>query len=117
MDDLDEKSFNTLTEKYLTEVYSNVKSFKTTGCSLEDNKLIVEGKLTFNSGKTKNTTFVYEAKETANEKVILEGLNTDFAAEKAFTLNCKVDTAKCLIVESLNYKYSINNTLVEGLLK
>lgn len=117
IEDFDEESFDTLTEKYLTEVYSNVKSFKATGCSLEDSKLVIEGKITFNSGKTKNTTFVYEAKETANEKIILEGLNADFATEKAFVLNCKVDTAKCLIVESLNYKYSINNTLVEGLLK
>ena len=117
VEDLDDETFNKLTENYLTEVYSNVKSFEATGCDLKDNKLVVEGTITFKSGKTKPTTFVYEAKETSDKKVILEGLNEDFTSEKAFTLNCKVDTENCLIVESLNYKYSINNTLVEGSIK
>lgn len=116
VEDLDEAEFNKLTEQYLTEVYSNVQSFETTGCSLQDNKLVVEGAIKFVSGKTKNTTFIYEAKKNA-DKIILEGLNADFASTKAFVLNCKLDTANCLIVESLSYNYMINNTLVEGLLK
>jgi hypothetical protein len=116
-EDLDESSFNKFTENYLTEVYSNVKAFEATGCELNDNKLVVEGKITFKSGKVKPTTFVYEAKETANKKVILEGLNADFATGKAFTLMCNLDKANCLIVESLSYKYTINKTLVEGLVK
>ena len=85
-------------------------------CALEKNKLVVEGKITFNSGKEKNTKFVFEAKKE-NNKIILEGLNADFATEKAFVLNCNLDTANRLVVESLNYKYTINNTLVEGLVK
>ena len=117
VEDIDDETFNKLTESYLKDVYSNVKSFKATGCDLKDNKLVVEGTITFNSGKTKPTTFVYEAKKAANKKVVLEGANADFTSEKAFTLNCKVDTENCLIVESLNYKYSINNTLVEGSIK
>ena len=116
-EDLDESSFNKFTENYLTEVYSNVRAFEATGCELNDNKLIVEGNITFNSGKVKPTTFVYEARETANKKVVLEGLNTDFTTDKAFTLNCNLDNANCLIVESLSYKYTINETLVEGLVK
>ena len=117
VEEFDETEFNKLTEQYLTTVYSNVKSFETTGCNLEDNKLVVEGTITFNSGKSKSTTFIYEACSATANTVILEGLNADFATEKAFTLNCKVDLENRLIVESLNYKYSINNTLVEGLLK
>lgn len=117
VEDFDDETFNKLTEGYLTEVYSNVKSFETTNCDLRDNKLIVEGTITFNSGKTKSTAFIYETKETADKTIVLEGLNADFASEKAFTLNCKVDTENRLIVESLTYKYTINNTLVEGLLK
>lgn len=116
VEEIDEESLDKLTENYLTEVYSNVKSFKTTDCSLAENKLVVEGKITFNSGKSKYTKFIYEAKKE-NGKVVLEGLNADFATEKAFVLNCKLDTANCLVVESLNYKYTINNTLVEGLLR
>ena len=117
VEDLDDESFNKLTESYLTEVYSNVKSFEATGCDLKEGKLVVEGNITFTSGKVKPTTFVYEAKESADKKVVLEGLNADFATEKAFVLNCNLDKANCLIVESLNYKYSINETLVEGLVK
>ena len=117
VEDFDDETFNKLTEGYLTEVYSNVKSFETTNCDLRDNKLIVEGTITFNSGKTKSTAFIYETKETADKTIVLEGLNADFASEKAFTLNCKVDAENRLIVESLTYKYTINNTLVEGLLK
>ena len=117
VEEIDEESLDKLTENYLTEVYSNVKSFKTTDCSLAENKLVVEGKITFNSGKTKNTKFIYEATKTADNKLVLEGLNADFATEKAFVLNCNLDTANRLVVESLNYKYTINNTLVEGLTK
>lgn len=117
VEDLDDETFNKLTESYLTEVYSNVKSFEATNCDLKDNKLVIEGTITFNSGKNKPTTFVYEAKETVDKKVVLEGLNADFATEKAFTLNCNLNKANCLIVESLGYKYTINDTLVEGLVK
>jgi hypothetical protein len=117
VEDLDDETFNKLTESYLTEVYSNVKSFEATNCDLKDNKLVIEGTITFNSGKNKPTTFVYEARETADKKVILEGLNADFATEKAFILNCNLNKANCLIVESLGYKYTINDTLVEGLVK
>ena len=117
VEDLDDETFNKLTESYLTEVYSNVKSFEATNCDLKDNKLVIEGTITFNSGKNKPTTFVYEAKEAADKKVVLEGLNADFATEKAFTLNCNLNKANCLVVESLGYKYTINDTLVEGLIK
>lgn len=116
VEEIDEESLDKLTENYLTEVYSNVKTFKTVDCALENNKLVIEGKITFNSGKTKNTKFIYEAKKE-NDKIVLEGLNADFATEKAFILNCNLDTANRLVVESLNYKYTINNTLVEGLLR
>ena len=62
VEEIDEESLNKLTENYLTNVYSNVKSFKAVDCSLDSNKLIIEGTITFNSGKTKNTKFIYEAK-------------------------------------------------------
>lgn len=117
VEDFDDETFNKLTESYLKEVYSNVKSFEATSCDLKDNKLVIEGIIVFNSGKSKSTTFTYEAKATADKTIVLEGLNADFATEKAFALNCKIDAENRLVVESLNYKYSINNTLVEGLIK
>ena len=50
IDELDESSLNKHIDEYLKEVYSNVKSYKTTGCELKEGKLIVEGKISFNSG-------------------------------------------------------------------
>ena len=117
VEDFDDETFNKLTESYLMEVYSNVKSFEATGCDLKDGKLVVEGLIKFTSGKSKTTTFTYEAVKAEGKTLVLEGLNADFATEKVFTLACKVDTESRLVVESLNYKYTINNTLVEGLLK
>ena len=43
-------------------------------CTLEKNKLVVEGKITFNSGKEKNTKFVFEAKKE-NNKIQCSGEN------------------------------------------
>ena len=46
---------------YVTKVYSNVKSFEATSCSLAANELILEGLIKFNSGNEKTTTFRFES--------------------------------------------------------
>ena len=113
-DELDEATFNSHIKDYLTEVYSNVKDFEATECELTEGKLTVEGKITFNSGKAKSTTFEF-APSYVDNKVILEGYNKDFSDEKAFKVSCSINEAKSLITESINYSYKINETLVEGL--
>ena len=77
--------------------------------ALEDGeKLVVEGTLTFNSGKQKPTTFIFEnAKETASGRLVLEGVNKTFFPTKAFKLRGKLVEGK-LVCESLRYNYSIN---------
>lgn len=111
LEDLNEEAFNKHVTAYLTEVYSNVKDFVATECNLESNKLIIEGLITFNSGRTKVTTFVFE---DINNK--LAGTNKELAENASFVLNYKLEN-KTLITESLQYSYTINNTLVEGLTK
>lgn len=114
IEDLDESSMNEHIGGYLTEVYSNVKSFVTEGCRFADGKLFVEGCINFASGKSKKT--VFEFMPAHNEgKLFFEGCNKDFAEGKAFKLGCSIDESKKLVVESVGYSYSIGETLVEGL--
>ncbi|MBP5468691.1 MAG: hypothetical protein J6Z11_05550 [Candidatus Riflebacteria bacterium] len=114
IDDLDECSLNKHIDEYLQEVYSNVKCFEATGCEFKDKKLIVEGKISFNSGKEKLTMFEF-LPAYCEGKLFFEGYNKDLTEEKAFTLNCSINESKTLITESFGYKYKINENLVEGL--
>ena len=114
IDELDECSLNKHIDEYLKEVYSNVKSYETTGCELKEGKLIIEGKISFNSGKEKLTMFEF-LPAYCEGKLFFEGYNKDFSKDKAFTLNCSINEAKTLITESFGYKYKINENLVEGL--
>ena len=113
IDELDEASLNNHITEYLKEVYSNVDSFEATECSLNES-LILEGKIKFNSGKEKLTMFEFlPAYEEGH--LFFEGINKEFAKDKAFRLNCSINESKTLITESFGYKYNINETLVEGL--
>ena len=114
IDELDECSLNKHIDEYLKEVYSNVKSYETTGCELKEGKLIVEGKILFNSGKEKLTMFEF-LPAYRKGKLFFEGYNKDFSEGKAFTLNCSINKSKTLITESFGYKYKINKNLVKGL--
>ena len=114
IDELDECSLNKHIDEYLKEVYSNVKSYKTTDCELKNGKLIVEGKISFNSGKEKLTMFEF-LPAYLKGKLFFEGYNKDFSEDKAFTLNCSINKSKTLITESFGYKYKINKNLVKGL--
>lgn len=106
VDEFDETTFDELGEKYLKRVYENVKSFRTTQGTVKGNTIKLEGIITFKSGKAGKTSFIFESKiATKNNKVIFEGLNTNFAkGKKAFTLKGKVQDKK-LISESLTYNY------------
>lgn len=114
IDELDEDSLNKHIDEYLKEVYSNVKSYETTGCELKEGKLIVEGKISFNSGKEKLTMFEF-LPAYCEGNLFFEGHNKDFSEDKAFTLNCSINESKTLVTESFGYKYKINKNLVEGL--
>lgn len=106
VDEFDEKEFDTLGEKYLRNVYENVKSFKTTKGSVAGNKLKLEGLITFKSGKQGKTNFIFEAKSVNKDgKLKFIGENVQFAkGHKTFTLNGRMEGNK-LITESLTYNY------------
>lgn len=107
-EDLDEDSINKHLTEYFTSVYSNVSGFEATNCNMTNKKLVLEGKIKFNSGKEKATKFVFESTDRG-----LVGINEDFAAHEAFRLSAKVKD-KVLMTESFKYCYKIDGSLVKG---
>ena len=105
-DEINDKDLDKLGEKYFTKVYDNVKSFKSTACKLNESGVILEGKITFKSGKEAKTAFNFnEAYVTKTGKVKLIGENAQFAKnKKAFTLTGSLNNKK-LVVESFTYNY------------
>ena len=97
-----EKSFDTLVNEYLNKTYKNTDKYVTENISLDEDKLVVEGKLTFKSGKESNINFVFETKNTMLKnkfglRCVNESFNTSFnfsgelkEGELVFTgLKCK----------------------------
>ena len=107
LEDLDESSFDTLVTKYLTEVYANVDSYKTTECESKKDSLIVEGDITFKSGKIKHTSFeLSENKQLDNNRCRFDCINEAFSdSKKAFSLIGKVDNNSKLFSECFAYNY------------
>ncbi len=110
MDEFSEEEFDDLGESYLKKVYENVNSYKTTSVREKDNKLMVEGLIKFNSGKTKKTSFVFEAKtidKKGHAKFLGENLQIS-RGHKSFKLSGTISNNK-FIAESLNYNYRAKN--------
>ena len=111
IDDFEEDDFDELGESYLKEVYDNVNAFKTSKVSLKNEQLIVEGVIKFNSGKSKTTQFIFEAKDaTKAGNVRFVGENKQISrGKKAFELRGKMQGSR-FIAESLNYNYRAKNS-------
>ncbi len=116
--DVDEDSFDTSLTESLRSIYKNVKNFKMTDCSLTEAALTVEGVITFNSGKTKNTKYIFETAklEPSNNKIYLEGVNTDLFKTGRIDVACNI-LSETLYAGDLKYKYHIGEELVKGIVK
>lgn len=112
IEDFDEESFDELGEGYFKNVYENVNSFKTSNITTKDNKVIVEGVITFNNNVKKNTSFLFEsANKTKNGKYRFIGENLNVTkGNKAFSLIGNVTDRKFLS-ESMNYNYRTKNDI------
>lgn len=114
--DIDDKSFNEKLTESLKEVYENVKDFTMTNCSLDNNKLIIEGTIAFNSGKTRSTQYIFEAKYNSKNVLVLHGQNKALFEDGKIKISTKT-VSETLYAKALKYKYSIQGNLVEGLIK
>jgi hypothetical protein len=114
--DIDENSFNSQLTESLKEVYENVRDFTMTDCSLDNNKLIIEGTIAFNSGKTRSTQYIFEAKYNSRNVLILHGQNKALFEDGTIKISTK-NISETLYAKALKYKYSVQGNLVEGLIK
>lgn len=116
LESFDEVKYDRLISRYLRESYSNVKAYKTTAADIDDgaNKIIIEGVITFKSGKEKSTKFVFEAKEiTKKNQIKFVGINEAFSPSRAYTLLGQIQNNK-LVSESLSYRYNVDGKQVKG---
>lgn len=111
IEDFDEDSFDELGEGYFKKVYENVNSFKTSNVSTKDNKVVVEGVVTFDNNVKKNTKFIFESVSKKNDKYRMIGENVNITkGNKAFSLMGSIKDKKFLS-ESLNYNYRTKNDI------
>ena len=97
--------FDSLINKYCQKVYENIKDYKTTKCLSRDGKLVLEGKINYKSGKSTNTSFIFESTKDKKNRDMLVGLNETFStAKKPFKVHYQLKDNK-LVAESLEYKY------------
>ena len=117
-DDVDEEKLDYLSETNLKSVYDNISSYKTENISCTPTQMIVEGVITFKSGASKRTGFIFEAKDmNARGQVRFIGTNKHLTESKtAFTLVGAIDNKK-LISESLKYHYSVNEHPIRGIVR
>lgn len=104
--EIDSDEFDTLGESYLKKVYGNVESYKTVSNTKSDNKRIIEGIITFTSGKKAKTRFMFEnVVKTRSGKIKFIGENLQLSNnKKAFTITANLSGKKGMI-ESFNYNY------------
>lgn len=119
IDEVDEESVDEIAESFLKETYSNVESFKTTDVYSSEKTLVLEGLITFASGKKTKTGFIFESETLGPKgKVTFVGKNPHLSSSKCFQLSGKVSNNK-IVAESLSYSYidKHSNKKVSGSVK
>ena len=110
IDEFDEESFDELGESYLKRVYENVESYKTKKVTTKGKQLVIEGVIKFTSGNKKQTSFIFEKRNTNKGKVRLIGENVNITrGKKSFAIKGQFNKDKKFITESFNYNYMTKN--------
>ena len=118
VDEFVEESFNHLCGSYLREVYDNVESFETSEVKENDKGLVVEGLIKFDSGNTKKTSFILEAKDcTRSGHCRFVGSNKHLSeSADPYLITGKISEGK-LICESLSYNYTVDSEEYTGIVR
>lgn len=98
---IDRESAEDAIEESLKESFGNVKFFRCSNIVPRNNRFIVEGVIGFNSGRKRNTNFVFKPKKITESKVIFKGYSKELKESvKSMSLVCRNRDKRC-IAESL----------------
>ena len=98
---VDKESAEDAIEESLKESFGNVKFFRCSNIVPRNNRFIVEGVIGFNSGRKRNTNFVFKPRKITESKVIFKGYSKELQESvKSMSLVCRNRGKKC-IAESL----------------
>lgn len=98
---IDRESAEDAIEESLKESFGNVKFFRCSNIVPRNNRFIVEGVIGFNSGRKRNTNFVFKPRKITESKVIFKGYSKELQESvKSMSLVCRNRGKKC-IAESL----------------
>lgn len=98
---IDRESAEDAIEESLKESFGNIKFFRCSNIVPRNNRFIVEGVIGFNSGRKRNTNFVFKPRKITESKVIFKGYSKELKESvKSMSLVCRNRGKKC-IAESL----------------
>ena len=98
---IDRESAEDAIEESLKESFGNVKFFRCSNIVPRNNRFIVEGVIGFNSGRKRNTNFVFKPRKITESKVVFKGYSKELQESvKSMSLVCRNRGKKC-IAESL----------------
>ena len=98
---IDRESAEDAIEESLKESFGNIKFFRCSNIVPRNNRFIVEGVIGFNSGRKRNTIFVFKPRKITESKVIFKGYSKELKESvKSMSLVCRNRGKKC-IAESL----------------
>ena len=98
---IDRESAEDAIEESLKESFGNIKFFRCSNIVPRNNRFIVEGVIGFNSGRKRNTNFVFKPRKITESKVVFKGYSKELKESvKSMSLVCRNRGKKC-IAESL----------------
>lgn len=101
VEELQETTLESLISDSLIKAYGNVAGFRLGECSYLNEQFAVNGTIYFTSGNTRKTSYVFTEAQTADEKIVLQGLNEKLGLDKKFNLTGSIDSqSKTFITES-----------------
>lgn len=101
LDEIHEESLEKLISDSLVEAYGNVAGYKLTDCEYLEEKLNINGTISFTSGKTRKTTYTFSEAYIDEDNIRLCGLNEKLGLDKKFILTGKIDESnKTFVTEA-----------------
>lgn len=99
-EELVEENFNNIIRRYLTKIYENVNDYSVTSIISKGNTYLVEGRVGFKSGKSRDVKFLFESSGNS-----LIGKDVQLSKDgPTFSINGSVKDKK-FITESLHYSF------------